>query len=342
MDDKEVLDLLKKGISLNNIAFMMDNNPFEAYQSVLRLKREGYLLEEIYLDNGNVLYKTLYSPKTIYNHTANLTLTDSSRFTCLVISDIHFGNIKQNLKYLDMVYNLCSSLNTHVIINTGDLIDGTFSKEEQLTNDVRKQINGIIEAHPYDRRILNFLCFGNHDYTAYEEGYDMREVLNNSRHDLITVGFGLGILNLNHGDILDQIILRHEINSLPFKDTPGKFILHGHLHKNSVEIKPDRVLVNVPSLSDMQPYNGFMPGFIKLDISLTEKGMEDIIISNFSIINDHIYITGETYIDSIIRSEPINEDEVIEKRLLKKQEQIDKFKQRMKKHLELVEKTKAK
>ena len=59
---------------------------------------------------------------------------------------------------------ICEIMTLHIIINGGDLIDGSFSKGVQKIDDPICQLDYVIKNYPFDKRILNLICLGNHDF----------------------------------------------------------------------------------------------------------------------------------------------------------------------------------
>ena len=169
MTEKEFLicDMVSEGYTLNEIAKALWLSSRQVHQKILKLNSDGYFISPIYFDNGNIKY---VFDKFDNEHTINISLEDSSRFKALVISDIHIGNELENLGYLYKAYDYARNHDIHVILNCGDLIDGSFTKGKQIVNDIDEQIERVIDDYPFDKSILNFICFGNHDYSAFENG----------------------------------------------------------------------------------------------------------------------------------------------------------------------------
>ena len=96
-----IMEMINEGQTLNEIAKSLWLSPRQIHQKIQKLINDGYLFNPIYYDNGDITYN--FENKTNLKHTINLTLTDSSRFKALVISDIHIGNELENLSYLYMM-----------------------------------------------------------------------------------------------------------------------------------------------------------------------------------------------------------------------------------------------
>lgn len=265
MTEKEtqIIEMINNGNTLNEMANALWLSPRQIHQKIQKLINDGYVISPLYYDDGNIRYN--FESSLDYEHTINLSLTDSSKFRALVISDIHVGNVLENLGYLYKAYDYARDSNIHVILNCGDLIDGNFTKGEQITPDSDEQINRIINAHPYDENILNIICFGNHDYSAYEGGRDIALAVSKRRSDLISGGYGFSLINIEK----DQFILYHPLNNISFKPLPNKFILEGHHHKMKVKINRNNYLISVPPLSDLCFTCQEDPGMMEMELNLS-------------------------------------------------------------------------
>lgn len=260
MTEKELLicEMADEGYTLNEMAKVLWLSSRQVHQKIQKLVSDGYFISPIYFDDGNVRY---CFDKCDKKHTVNISLGDSSKFKALVISDIHIGNELENLSYLYKVYDYARDKNINVILNCGDLIDGSFTKGKQVVSDIDEQTERVINDYPYDKNILNFICFGNHDYSAYENGRDVALAISKRRPDLINVGYGFSLINIER----DQFMMHH----LLFKKVsmPNKLILEGHHHKALFKIMRNNFYVNVPPLSDLC-FGHQGPGMIEMELFL--------------------------------------------------------------------------
>ena len=268
--NSKIFDLLINGYTLNEIADIMNISIKQIHQRINIMKKQGYLLTHDISADGEIKYiQKLYLPETKTN-TTNLTLTDNT-FKAMLISDLHIGNEKQNINYLYDIYDLCVKEGIHIIINAGDIIDGPSSRGNQIITAPNKQIEFTIKNHPFDKNILNLICFGNHDYDALQKtGRCVKTAFEHMRPDFIGLGYGLGIINLGN----DQIIVNHKITSLPFHPVTNKLVLCGHHHKMAFTEKEDSFLVNIPTLSDLC-FNQKQktPGAIIMKLTLDKNGI---------------------------------------------------------------------
>ncbi len=266
-EDLEIINKLKEEKNLNTIARELGISVLDVHKRIMRLKHEGYVLKKNIYDDGNVEYFVKCYPDFFRTNMATLKLCNRFKFSAMLISDTHFGNEFECMDYLDKVYEYCKECDVHVIINGGDLVDGAFSHGNQTIDDPIKQLNYVIEKHPFDDNIINLICLGNHDYSLYKSGIDIKTVLENARADLIPLGYGLGIINIEN----DQIFVKHCIPEYSFETLDKKFVLEGHKHKMAFSLE-NGLLVNMPTLSNLVLGKHEFPGAIRMDLTLDNDG----------------------------------------------------------------------
>lgn len=290
--NEKIFNLLINGYTLNEISDILNLTVKQIHKRIISMQNAGFLLTPEIFTDGEIKYnQTLYLPE-IKTNTTDLKLTDNN-FKAMLISDLHIGNEKQNLSYLEKIYDLCKKENINIIINAGDIIDGSVTQGNQIISDTNKQIEYVIKKYPYDKNILNLICFGNHDYDALQKtGRCVKTALEYARPDFISLGYGLGIINLAN----DQIIVTHKITSLPFQPLTNKLILSGHHHKIAFTEKEDSFLVNIPTLSDLcfnQKHK--IPGAIIMNLSLNKDGIIKEGFFEVLLINSKIYTVSENH-----------------------------------------------
>ena len=260
----EIFRLVKGEKSLSEISRSTSLSNRDVYKNILNMQRKGYVIDSKILDSGDIKYFTS-SKEKIHNNTVDLSLVDSSKFKALVIADTHIGSITQRLEYLDIVYEFAHNNDIHIIINAGDLIDGNFGPLDKFIPEITDQLDFVIKNHPYSEDILNLICLGNHDYSAFDDYIDIRKVLTYYREDLIPIGFGISIINI----LNDQIIVKHPINDLNLKNVKSNLALCGHTHKMAANFSENGLEVFIPALCNMQ-FNDDLPGFVKMNLSLKD------------------------------------------------------------------------
>ena len=306
--DKQIVDLLEKEYTTIEVANKLNISLKQLHQRLNLLKAHGLVLIPEINTNGKIRYLknfVLTRPKT---NTQNLKLIDNS-FKALLISDLHIGNEKQNLNYLKQIYQLCLDKNIHLIINAGDFIDGPSSKGKKIIADTDKQIQYALKNHPFNEQILNLICFGNHDYdTLQKTGQDIAKALEYYRPDFISLGYGIGIINVGN----DQIIVKHPTAGLPINKLSNKLILCGHKHKMAFNNKENNFLINIPPLSDLCFHeNQKLPGAIIMELFFNRDGI--IKEGNFECLtlNKKIITVSENSFEFNFPKEKITEEEIL-------------------------------
>lgn len=303
MTEKEFLicDMVSEGYTLNEIAKALWLSSRQVHQKILKLNSDGYFISPIYFDNGNIKY---VFDKFDNEHTINISLEDSSRFKALVISDIHIGNELENLGYLYKAYDYARNHDIHVILNCGDLIDGSFTKGKQIVNDIDEQIERVIDDYPFDKSILNFICFGNHDYSAFENGRDISIAISNRRPDLVSGGYGFSLINIEK----DQFVMYHPLYEKI--SIPNKLILEGHHHKALFKIARNNFFVNVPPLSDL--YFGLQenPGMIEMELFFNNGFINSGHFKQIGV-KKRVEFYGENDLEFFLKHDKIDEKKII-------------------------------
>lgn len=327
--NKTILSKLLDGESVNEIAKSLNKTPIQIHKQIKYIINSGYTFSSEIKDDGNVIYRPEYALKTPETNTAYLKL-ENGHFKAMLISDLHLGNINQNIRYLNAIYEYCAKEGIHIIINAGDVIDGTFSKSRQKISDPEKQIAYTIKNHPFDENIVNLICYGNHDYSALENfGINVNQMINSARPDLIGLGFGISIVNLES----DQFFIKHPVNNIGLKTIDKKLIICGHKHKAALFNQRNTFIVNVPSLSDLcfdnkQKY----PGAYKMELVLN-KGFIKAGYFEHLIINKGLQTICESEFTFDFNHELLTENDVLDKPKVKslqnrQMSQIDKFNER--------------
>ena len=304
MTEKEfmIFEMIECGYSLNEMAYALKLSPRQVHQKIQKLTGEGYFISPIYSDDGNIKY---VFEKNDLKHTLNLTVNDSHKFKALLVSDMHIGNLLQNMGYLYKAYDYARDNDIHIIFNLGDLIDGNFTRGEQVTDDIDRQIDIVLKDYPYDKEILNIICFGNHDYSAYQSGRDIGAALSSSRPDLISAGFGISLINV----LRDQFVLSHPLVH-DFKKCANKLILEGHHHKAMVRIERNNYLISVPPISDLCFGKANSPGMIEMKLSFCSGFINK---GNFKLIGlkKNIEVFNEMSIEFFLKHKNLDEKHLV-------------------------------
>lgn len=254
--NEQLLSLLKENITANEICEILSISKKELYEMIVSLNNNGFIEKRNYFVDGNISYKKnnekyicpAYEGRTIY------TSRNDDSLKCIAISDLHIGSTLSDIRLMDNVYNYAIKNNIHIILCTGDLIDGVFGKYEKNIINPNDQASYLINNYPYDKNILTFTILGDHDLYRKFEVLDLGTLLNNYRHDIIPINYIKGLVEINNKlkRTKDYIGLFHK-NFYIEKSTSNKifipFYLWGHSHKYKTKIICNRLRVDVPSLS---------------------------------------------------------------------------------------------
>ena len=319
-----ILKLINSNATVNEICNITSLSPRQLFHRLNMLKMKGYDFRKKYYYDGEISYDLINSvqnePK---NETTIITSPEDNEFRAVLISDLHFGSIYESLYKLDAVYDFCIKNGFNIIFNIGDLIDGNTSSSPIFLKikSISKQINHLLEKYPYDKNIVNFICLGNHDYDALSnEVIDLHKIFDLKRHDLVSLGYGYGFINIKN----DKIALRHPINGVSREklcEFSKGILLSGHSHKYKINVGFD-YNVYVPTISDLK-LNGenTLPSFLTLNVEFDKGCFKNANYEQYSFFGDKIYkmsefkhgFEGKSIKDSEIKNEEsrISLDEVI-------------------------------
>lgn len=249
---KQLLKLMTEGKTINEISEQMGLSNKQLFNIISTIENKGFEFNRKYYYNGDIIY----IPNNSFFEESKkgvdiITSSKEQYFEALVISDLHIGSIKERLDLLNEVYNYCAKEGIHIIINCGDVIDGMYGIFEKIHDNINDQIDYAVKNYPFDKNILNFVTLGDHDYDAMKRyGQNFARVLQSYRHDIVSLGYGIGQINIKN----DNIFVRHPSDN--FKElklnTINKFFsLNGHSHRMGLNTANNGTTVNVPALSNM-------------------------------------------------------------------------------------------
>ncbi len=269
-----VLQLINHKKSIKEIANILNMSEKQIYYRLKQLINYGYNLQPSFCYNSDIYYDLLKGNSSNEKNKVTIKLDDNNNeFRCLVISDLHIGAKDGEIKLVNIVYEYAIKNNINIILNCGDNVEGDYTSEEKSLNEIYAQLEFFIKKYPYDKSIINFMIFGNHDYhSLYYDGLDISKTIKNSRHDIIPIGFGQGNVNIKN----DNIILFHKLRD-GFKPIINgeKIVLSGHGHMMKTKLR-DIFWVGVPTLSyqSNDKTKDVIPGFIDLSINLENNKFE--------------------------------------------------------------------
>ena len=252
--NKQILELINKNISLNELIKLTGLSNKQLYHRLNVLKNQGFNIERKYYYNGDITYQL--TNQIIDETPAILTTKKDEIFEAVLISDLHITNECERLDLLNKVYEFCAKQGINIIINSGDLIDGARGVGIKKIELIEKQIEYMLKVYPYDKNILNFLCLGNHDYDTLQiNAIDLSAIINNKRHDIVSLGYEIGKINIKN----DTLIVTHPLSGPCRKHRKklndmfkNSLILCGHRHTMKCSFHSNNSFVYIPSLSDLK------------------------------------------------------------------------------------------
>lgn len=307
--NQKIIQLISESASLNTISTATGLTNKQIFRRLNMLRNDGYNFARKYFYNGDIIYD-LQKSTIIEKNIALLTSPKDNQLKLVFISDLHLTNKMDNIDSLNQIYEYCINEGIHIIINCGDLLDGFYgdSDKKKFTTS-EQQIEYLLKNYPYDKNILNFICLGNHDYSILKKtGQNLETILSIKRHDMVSLGYGIGKLKVKNEEILIKhfavpIIKHYDLIS-------NNFTLIGHTHRSQSVMSNNKIEVYVPSLSNMQ--NGKekypFPGFISASIDFKKGYFEHITLHHYIII-DKIYKINETEY-YIYNAQNINDDTI--------------------------------
>ena len=272
-----ILELIRQKKSLKEISQITNLSLKQVWQRIKQIKNYGYMFYTRYQSDGEIVFhpRHIISTPEDYQNKQNIYTYDTDdTFSALAISDLHIGNSKERLDLVNRLYEFCSQNDIHIILNTGDFIDGLFGRTPRLHENYQEQLYYVINKFPHDDSILNFILLGNHDISILDqENLDVAHFLENQRHDLIPIGYGNGTINVKN----DSIGLIHSISGsansrrlAPPVDCP--IVFTGHSHKMKIDSQNCHVKCTLPSVSDLLFSENDLPGAVLMKASFN-KGL---------------------------------------------------------------------
>ena len=258
------------------------------------IKMDGINYLRNYQYNGDITFFLNKNLNSSFKNITNIKMKKEDSFKAVIISDLHIGSELERLDLLYKVYDYCINNNIHIIINAGDLIEGMNNYNYVEKEVYLKQINHLLDNHPYDKNILNFICLGNHDSDSLrKDGNNLAKILLNNRFDLVPIGFGKGALKIKD----DYIYVVHPTSGIDINVDSPNLILRGHSHKLKTVYENNQFTFYVPSLSDIKQVGSTnVPTFLELNINFSNGLFKRGYMSTL-IIKDKIYKFCDTQID---------------------------------------------
>ncbi len=299
--DKRLFNIILEKEYLNHIARVLKKSPIETHKRIMRLEQKGCLFNRTYYDNGDIRHTLNVKLNKPLMHTADLKLTNPHEFKFIALSDMHDGHRLADIRLADYVYEYCLQNDTHVIINCGDFIDGSCGDTRQkVIASPSEQLEHFIAEYPYERTILNYINLGDHEkQTLKQTGLDAAKVLKNNRPDLVPIGYGFSILNINNS----QIFLEHKGCNVEYPVLQNQIILSGHSHAFAYNFYNDNLKIKIPSLSYLLYDRILKPRFLEVILSLDDAGnFNNIHLRSLSIEDNKVSVNADIQMELNFKS----------------------------------------
>lgn len=308
--NKAVIEFINQNKSMKEICNELSISQKQLYVRIRQLLNYGYQISPSYNYNSDIYYKIEKGFVDLKNNEISIKFPKSKdTFKCLVISDIHVGNVGYDVRLLNEVYEYAAKNSINIILICGDMLEGVHSSDKKKIHDMYKQVEELIRQYPYDKNIMNFGILGNHDYHfLHYDGLDVLKWISNSRYDIVLLGYGEGLIKLKD----DRILLHHNLSVIRNKDAypEHKIILSGHGHMMKSKLY-DGLNLCVPTISHVYPdkTKDVLPGFIDLTLYI-EKSRIANVEAHHMIITDKPYEASQTRCKIKALPRPKNTDEM--------------------------------
>jgi len=165
-----------------------------------------------------------------------------------IVSDTHFGNIHQQLHFLNEIYEEAYKRGITTVLHCGDLVDGNYTNRpeqprQQFLHGFDEQIGYVVDMYPKVNGITTNFILGSHDETHYKNDQATAGFwIPKCRKDMIYLGQDTADININKikitmdhpgGGSSNSVSyqLQKRIELLEAGNKP-KILLAGHYHKS--------------------------------------------------------------------------------------------------------------
>lgn len=269
-----IIEYIKNNRSLKEICGHLSMSEKQLYVRIKQLITSGYMIESIYSYNSDIYFDLKKHDCIKQENKVRIAMPkDNNLFRCLVISDLHIGSTKSDIKLAHYVYEYAIKNGINNILICGDVIEGDYTGYPRYLKDVDSQADYFVKKYPYDRTVNSFVIFGNHDYHSLKfEGYNIAQFIKNNRYDIVPIGYGQGSVNVKK----DNIILFHKLyDGFKPEINTEKIVLSGHSHMMKTKLR-DIFWIGIPTLSNKSndKTKEVIPGFVDLSIEMGKDMFE--------------------------------------------------------------------
>lgn len=270
----KTLELIKENKTIEEITKTLNISNKKLIQILNSLKNNGYDNIKKYYDNGDIVVSQMTYENFLATGNTSVTInkTGGKNQRYLVISDNHLGSKLDRVDLLDKVFLYAIDNNIHSVLNLGDFIDGYhFDTKYSRNKNIENQVKYALKKYPHADKITTFLLLGNHDLKPFiNDNYNILNVINNERLDIVPLGYGEANINT----LNETIKLYHKLptdNRIYSDIAINKLNLFGHQHKYDSSFFDDKLSIFVPSISN-----------IRINKNMLEAGMLDLKLSFYN------------------------------------------------------------
>lgn len=303
--NQKIIEMIKQKKSIEEISNEVNLSYKQIYNRISSFNGKGYIVNKAYNTDGKLYYN--FGEENSYNQDDYFELfNDKLEIKFLVISDLHLGNIVSDEEAINTVYDYCIKNGIHIIINCGDILDGTFSRTERFI-PAEEQIEYLIKHYPFDKSIYNLYTAGDHDESLYEnQNISLFTALIKRRHDICPISLNDSALKNNIIKLNNyKIMVSHKAPVYEYNNVTNiKLHLVGHNHTSKAifevnESNNTTPRIMVPPLARCSiDEETKIPRAIELTISLNEKfKFKHVLKKDLLILNNKAINTGETIIN---------------------------------------------
>ncbi|HHW69101.1 MAG TPA: hypothetical protein GX747_02015 [Tenericutes bacterium] len=304
---QKIISMIYYGVSTNEIMKQLNITKEEFIFYLKKIKEMGYtLIKKEIKGEKKYFFRYGYDEKIHCINNEYEPEIETEKFRAVVISDNHLGHKRDRIDLIDNVFEYAAANSIKYIINTGDFINGVTYSDDIINRGQSnlEQIDYAMIKYPYDKNIKTILLLGNHDAAPlYEEGIDIRKIIENKRKDIICLGYRFAKILLNSESIAlyhpfyigDTKQYENDIKSLYNYTNLPKIAFLGHTHNIYRNNKLDFPMVMVPSIYDN---NSKKPtGAWDFECSLKNSMIDEISLKKLSV--DPKVVTKKTYYNKI-------------------------------------------
>lgn len=298
LENEEIIAMVNMGATLQEICEVTNLSPKQLYYRLFLLKANGYNFYKSFYATGDIFYKLMHGDRFPDCYSI-ITAPGENELEMVVISDTHAASVDDRMDLLTYVYDYCLKNNIHIVLNGGDLVDGTVGKSPKKYTKGIDQVNYFLDNYPLVNNVITFMNLGNHDKSLVDEfGIDLKQVLLARRHDLVPLGYGSNKLRIKK----DAIFIKHPVKcEQKLGDIKNSLILNAHSHNFKIILTQNSYKIVLPSLSNVGIPNFPLPGFLKLKLTFRNGVISYVHIIQYMDLNG-IWKVGEESFN--INSEP--------------------------------------